>query len=722
MNMMQLFLANDWIMPAIILALVAAWLFVAASLSLYQTTKRSYYALWNLAIVLYGLSLAASIWLNVFPSSGPAFILRSSLVGATAVVLFWSCFHIGLRPRHWREMACAVAFVVLWNFTTLRLHVFEPRSLSLWTAFAMYSLLAAAAICTGLAYYNERKSNRSAVAVGIGLTLWGGMTLTMAFASQSKTIAVFSYICSAVFMMIAALGLILQHEVRSSEEKYRALFDATKDAIFIIDLWTYEIIDANKAAVTLTGSEPVALLGSSFLKWCPELAKRGTQREEQRKMLDALFQPYGEFTIVRPFGGNVRCEGELKPVRIGNRSALQLSIREVPKREPARSPIDRGENASPLAQLVASVAHELNNPLAAAMGRAHHLSKDTTLPSKAHAEVQQIFNETERAAKILTNVLNFIRPSGPQFVTTDLNRTVNAVLENRKNDLEAAHVILETRLQDGVKRTKADTSQLSNALSSLVTNAIQAMEAQTTERKLTVTTEESGHYVRIGVKDTGPGIRAEVQEKIFEPFFTTRPAGKGTGLGFTVARTVVEDHRGKIWVETQPGQGATFYIEIPIVPCEDEAASPAAEKETGATNKSAQRQLLLVDDEPGILDALSALLVDAGYAVETAQNGKDAINRIATKNYDLIMSDLYMPQMDGRQLYTSVREQNPALAKRIVFLTGDSISSSTRAFLEETGNRWLCKPFGMQEVEAVVRDVTMQGPITVRTSAVAQNN
>src|ERR1043166_4751653 len=118
MNMMQLVLANDLIMPAIILALVAAWLFVAASLSLYQTTKRSYYALWNLAIVLYGLSLAASIWLNVFPSSGPAFILRSSLVGATAVVLFWSCFHIGLRPRHWREMACAVAFVVLWNFTT----------------------------------------------------------------------------------------------------------------------------------------------------------------------------------------------------------------------------------------------------------------------------------------------------------------------------------------------------------------------------------------------------------------------------------------------------------------------------------------------------------------------------------------------------------------------------------------------------------------------------
>jgi CheY-like chemotaxis protein len=230
-------------------------------------------------------------------------------------------------------------------------------------------------------------------------------------------------------------------------------------------------------------------------------------------------------------------------------------------------------------------------------------------------------------------------------------------------------------------------------------------------RKLEITTEVVKSAIRLTIADTGPGIPQDIITKIFDPFFTTKAPGKGTGLGLSISYSIVEEHRGKIWVQSQAGKGAKFFVELPIVACPetlDTCEPTPAESMTAGDPQATARRLLIVDDEPGIVDVLKEVLGGGGYIIETATNGADALNRISTDRFDLIISDLCMPELDGQQLYKSVRDSHPHLVKRIIFVTGDTVSGNSRAFLEWTGNRWFSKPFNIREIEQVVGNFLCQ--------------
>jgi two-component system NtrC family sensor kinase len=181
----------------------------------------------------------------------------------------------------------------------------------------------------------------------------------------------------------------------------------------------------------------------------------------------------------------------------------------------------------------------------------------------------------------------------------------------------------------------------------------------------------------------------------------------------------LQEHHGKIWAESDVGKGATFHIELPIVPVEESEmlATPAAD--TSKTRDGDQRRLLIVDDEPGIRDVLEVVLSGSGYAVSTANNGAEAMNLIGANKFDLVISDMCMPEMDGEKLYEAIRGKDPQLAKRILFVTGDTVSAKSRTFLERTGNRWLSKPFNIKDVEEVVSSYMREKP-TVAEAVLAQ--
>jgi CheY-like chemotaxis protein len=190
--------------------------------------------------------------------------------------------------------------------------------------------------------------------------------------------------------------------------------------------------------------------------------------------------------------------------------------------------------------------------------------------------------------------------------------------------------------------------------------------------------------------------------KIFDPFFTTKEVGKGTGLGLTVAYAIVQEHGGRIRVDAADRSGASFIVELPVSGMERPAkarapSSPSMEAVRGAA-------VLLVEDERALATAVGEALTDAGLLVDYAGDGEEALARVRQKTYDVVLCDLKMPRVDGKMLYRAIAAATPALARRVIFMTGDVAGTDAERFLDETGCRWLAKPFRLGDLLRAVRE------------------
>ncbi|HUG37653.1 MAG TPA: ATP-binding protein, partial [Candidatus Limnocylindrales bacterium] len=211
-----------------------------------------------------------------------------------------------------------------------------------------------------------------------------------------------------------------------------------------------------------------------------------------------------------------------------------------------------------------------------------------------------------------------------------------------------------------------------------------------------VTRQPTFSRVVLEVLDTGPGMPPEIQRRIFEPFFTTKPPGQGTGLGLPLCRGIVEGHGGTLTVESAPGHGTTFRIELPAEP-------PAARAQPEVAAIPAPRsQILVVDDEPDVADVLADLLAADGHEVDVVHGGQAALARAKDTDYALILSDMKMPGMDGPALLGELERHQPGLGRRVVFVTGDTLSAETEAILKGRNTLVLSKPFDLVQVREVI--------------------
>ena len=235
----------------------------------------------------------------------------------------------------------------------------------------------------------------------------------------------------------------------------------------------------------------------------------------------------------------------------------------------------QSEKMSSVGQLVSGVAHELNNPLTGIMGFAQLLLL-RELEDTARQQVETIYAEAERASKIVSNLLTFARRRKSQQEPANLNTLIERVLELLNYDLRVRNINTELSLDPALPETMVDTNQLQGVFLNIIINAEQAMRAEMPRRDgdgdgeseegvLRITSRTNGGAIRVSFEDSGPGMSAETVRRIFDPFFTTKDAGEGTGLGLTICYNIVEEHNGRIWVESAPGRGSTFHIELPIV-------------------------------------------------------------------------------------------------------------------------------------------------------------
>jgi two-component system NtrC family sensor kinase len=383
---------------------------------------------------------------------------------------------------------------------------------------------------------------------------------------------------------------------------------------------------------------------------------------------------------------------------VGERKRLDDQARELQQQ------LLQAEKLAALGQTISGVAHELNNPLATILTTAERLARQDGDPATRRG-VEAILAEAERAARIVRQLLAFARKRHSTRTMVDLNQVTRDTLALRLHEQRLANIAVIDALAAGLPPVFGDAHQLQQVVLNLVINAEQAMRSSHGRGTLIVRSWQAPAQdaIVLEVSDDGPGVPDEVMPRIFDPFFTTKSSGQGTGLGLTVAYAIVQEHGGRIEADSAPGSGAAFRLWLPTTGAV-QAASPAPQA-AAAEDLGGGAAVLVVEDEAPLAAAVADALRDAGFDAVTARDGADALDRVAERAFDLVVCDLRMPRMDGPAFHRAIAARSPALARRVIFVTGDVAGTEAERFLEESGCRWLTKPFRLADLLRTAREV-----------------
>jgi signal transduction histidine kinase/ActR/RegA family two-component response regulator len=360
---------------------------------------------------------------------------------------------------------------------------------------------------------------------------------------------------------------------------------------------------------------------------------------------------------------------------------------------------------SALGQLVSGVAHELNNPLSVIVGYGQ-LMLTREMPAVMKRPIELIVGQADRMAKIVRNLLFFSRQSPPGRAAIILNDVIEQTLSLRLNQLTLAGIAVERDLAPGLPPIVGDPNQLEQVFLNLLLNAEQAIQDGKRGGRILLRTSVAagGRAVKAQVIDDGPGIPEEALPRVFEPFFTTKEVGSGTGLGLSVSYGVVQEHGGQLGVESRPGQ-TIFTLELPVVRSADLAGAEAALEPRVIHGQG--RLALVLEDEPAVRDLIVTLLGQTGWRVEIASGGRAGLESVHRRRYDLVVSDVRMPEGGGEEFYRSAIALDETLLRRFVFITGDTATRDAFVFLKEADLPVIAKPFQPALFLDAVRRVTI---------------
>lgn len=374
-----------------------------------------------------------------------------------------------------------------------------------------------------------------------------------------------------------------------------------------------------------------------------------------------------------------------------------------------RSKMLQTEKMAALGQLVSGIAHELNNPLTAIMGYAQLLLGKRLTPAQ-QSEAEKVYQEAERARRIVKNLLYFARENRAERTRVDLNEVVERTLALRSYELRVEDISVVCDLAPRLPPTLADPYQLQQVVLNLLVNAEQALLEGRGHGHVWIRTrhviEGRGQQTRdrilLEVSDDGPGIPPEIASRIFDPFFTSKPSGVGTGLGLSIVYGIVHQHGGEVVFDNQPGGGARFVVDLPVAEASAEPRADSLVPVAERAGASASAHILVIEDEPTVAQLIVDVLREDGHDVESVLDSQEGLRRLSKGRYDLVICDLRMPHFDGRAVYESLQSAGSLLVDKFLFVTGDVLAAQTREFLEPKGLPFLAKPFLVEELKLAV--------------------
>lgn len=372
-----------------------------------------------------------------------------------------------------------------------------------------------------------------------------------------------------------------------------------------------------------------------------------------------------------------------------------------------QSKMSQNEKMVVLGQFVAGIAHELNNPLTAIIGNVQLLLGER-LQAPALTQTRKVYQEAERARRIVKNLLYFARENKPARSAVDLNEIVERTLMLRSYDLKNENIRVETNLAPDLPKTMADPYQLQQVVFNLLINAEQVLLESRGQGLVKISTRhsthKSGRHIVLELSDDGPGISPEIGPRIFDPFFTTKAPGVGTGLGLSIVYGIVRQHDGEVTFENLAGSGARFIVELPVT--RPPAMHPNRKLPKTADPWPAVKpsRVLVIEDEPTVADLIVDVLEEEGHRANAVSDGREGLEFLSRHSYDLVICDLRMPHLDGRLFFATLKRAGDRMRHRILFITGDTLTPSTLAFLNENRLPYVTKPFLVEELKLAVRE------------------
>ena len=501
--------------------------------------------------------------------------------------------------------------------------------------------------------------------------------------------------------------------LRESEEFSSSLLHNAPNPILVINADT-SVRYANPALQKLTGFCSRELVGrkAPYPWWTQETLQRTSKNLEEAmrkglQRLEELFQKRdGERFWVEITSVSVITDGEFK-YYLSNWVDINERKREEAERWELEQRAQLASRLTTVGEMASGIAHEINNPLTAVIGFAQLLMRKD-IPEDIKEEVKIINDSAQRVANIVKRLLAFARQQKLERVYADINDIIESTLGMRAYAMETSNIKVVTQVDPELPRTMADTSQLQQVFLNIIVNAETEMKLAHGRGKLLVRTETVDNIIRICFKDDGPGIAKENLGRIFDPFFTTRKVGEGTGLGLSVCHAIVAEHNCRVYVKSKLGKGATFIVELPIIAEEKQLGLPDPAPDD--STKIGRAKILVVDDEPATLELLSQILTAEGHEVQTTEKATDALERIKSERYSLILLDIKLPGMSGVELYKSIEKIAQSLGRRVLFITGDVMGADTRDFLSKIKAPYVAKPFDIEQLRKIIDRMLTRPP------------
>jgi len=398
----------------------------------------------------------------------------------------------------------------------------------------------------------------------------------------------------------------------------------------------------------------------------------------------------------------------------GKIEGVVLSGRDVTEIKRLEEQLIQAEKLAAMGQMLAGVAHELNNPLTAILGVTELLRERHDVEEATQRQLDLTHRQARRAARIVQNLLEFSRPASPQKKPVDLNSIVERTLQLHEHSLRRNSIEVDFRPQPELPGIIGDANQLIQVFLNLVTNAEQAIREIRESGRIQIRMARFASQVCVTFQDDGVGIRPESIPRLFDPFYTTKRPGGGTGLGLSICLSIVREHGGTIEAEALPGGGSAFTVYLPAA-VDEEAPRPAPPRAVGTgagplpdLDALKGRSVLVLDDEEIICTLLSEGLAAAGLHVACSSTVDQALGLLSTRSYDAFLCDLNLSEngdkLDGRaaaeRMLSSASSSRPAL----IFMSGDLLDTGSTA--SDSGPVWhLQKPFRISEVLALLQGI-----------------
>jgi PAS domain S-box-containing protein len=411
----------------------------------------------------------------------------------------------------------------------------------------------------------------------------------------------------------------------------------------------------------------------------------------------------------------------------GSIEGVVLSGRDVTDLKRLEEQLIQAEKLAAMGQMLAGVAHELNNPLTAILGVTELLRERGGADDPTKRQLELTHRQARRAARIVQNLLEFSRPASPQKKPLDVQNLLERTLQLHEHSLRRNNIQVDFNAQADLPGVIGDANQLIQVLLNLVTNAEQAIREVRETGRIQIRAARNGNQLTITVQDDGVGIRPEALPRIFDPFYTTKRPGGGTGLGLSICMSIIREHGGNIEAESLPAGGSAFTIYLPAAP--DQVPEPLpAPSGTGVASADVVRPapdflrgraVLVLDDEESLRMLLQEGLAARGLRVDCAATPEEALAHLRRSSYDALLCDLHLSSggftVDGRDAAGRILEVAGAQKPVVIYMTGDLLESAGGG---AGGDEPLClqKPFRISDVLALLSDVLSAAPAETRRS------